>query len=215
MFSLSTLTLFGDSIQFCVKIAQSCLTLRNPMDYIVHEILQARILEWVAFPFSRGSSQNSNRIGLPHCRWSLYQLSHKGSPSSSIMSLKIRLQPDTSPLNHRLINPITLLNTVLTSLIGISDVVCVCARTQLHRTLCVPLHCSPLQAPLSMGFPRQEYWRGLPFPTLRNLPNTRIKPLSLTPSPKPFSSTKTYSTHILLFFSKEQCCSLSYPNQRP
>ena len=143
MFSLSTLTLFGDSIQFCVKIAQSCLTLRNPMDYIVHEILQARILEWVAFPFSRGSSQNSNRIGLPHCRWSLYQLSHKGSPSSSIMSLKIRLQPDTSPLNHRLINPITLLNTVLTSLIGISDVVCVCARTQLHRTLCVPLHCSP------------------------------------------------------------------------
>ena len=27
------------------------------MDYTVHEILQARILEWVAFPFSRGSSQ--------------------------------------------------------------------------------------------------------------------------------------------------------------
>ena len=31
------------------------------MDYIVHGILQARILEWVAFPFSRGSSQPSNR----------------------------------------------------------------------------------------------------------------------------------------------------------
>ena len=29
----------------------------NPMDYTVHEILRARILEWVAFPFSRGSSQ--------------------------------------------------------------------------------------------------------------------------------------------------------------
>ena len=143
MFSLSTLTLLGDSIQFCAKIAQSCLTLCNPMDYIVHGILQASILEWVAFPFSRGSSQNSNRTGLPHCRWSLYQLSHKGSPSSSIMSLKIRLQPDASPLNHRLINPITLLNTVLTSLIGISDGVCVCARTQLHWTLCVPMHCSP------------------------------------------------------------------------
>ena len=37
--------------------AQSCLTLCNLMDYIVHAILQARILEWVAFPFSRGSSQ--------------------------------------------------------------------------------------------------------------------------------------------------------------
>ena len=41
----------------CVKVAQSCLTLFDPMDYTVHGILQARILEWVAFPFSRGSSQ--------------------------------------------------------------------------------------------------------------------------------------------------------------
>ena len=32
-------------------------TLCNPMDYTVHGILQARILEWVAFPFSKGSSQ--------------------------------------------------------------------------------------------------------------------------------------------------------------
>ena len=39
-----------------VKVAQSCPTLCNPMDYTVHGILQARILEWVAFPFSRGSS---------------------------------------------------------------------------------------------------------------------------------------------------------------
>ena len=40
-----------------VKVAQLCLTLCDPMDCIVHGILQARILEWVAFPFSRGSSQ--------------------------------------------------------------------------------------------------------------------------------------------------------------
>ena len=40
-----------------VKVAQSCLTLRDPMDYTVHGILQARILEWVATLFSRGSSQ--------------------------------------------------------------------------------------------------------------------------------------------------------------
>ena len=44
-----------------VKVAQSCLTLCNPMDYTVHGILQARILEWVAFPFSRGSSQPRDR----------------------------------------------------------------------------------------------------------------------------------------------------------
>ena len=40
-----------------VKVAQSCLTLRDLMDYTEHGILQARILEWIAFPFSRGSSQ--------------------------------------------------------------------------------------------------------------------------------------------------------------
>ena len=40
-----------------MKVTQSCSTFCYPMDYIVHGILQARILEWVAFPFSRGSSQ--------------------------------------------------------------------------------------------------------------------------------------------------------------
>ena len=40
-----------------VKVAQSCPTLWDPMDYTVHGTLQARILECVAFPFSRGSSQ--------------------------------------------------------------------------------------------------------------------------------------------------------------
>ena len=44
-----------------VKVAQSCLTLCDPMDYTVHGILQARILEWVALPFSRGSSQPRDR----------------------------------------------------------------------------------------------------------------------------------------------------------
>ena len=37
--------------------AQSCPTLCDPMDYTAHGILQARILAWVAFPFSRGYSQ--------------------------------------------------------------------------------------------------------------------------------------------------------------
>ena len=40
-----------------VKVTQSCPTLCDPMDYIVCGILQGRILEWVAIPFSRGSSQ--------------------------------------------------------------------------------------------------------------------------------------------------------------
>ena len=51
------------------------------MDYTVHEILQARILDWVAFPFSRGifPTQGSHP-GLQNYRWILYQLNHKGSP---------------------------------------------------------------------------------------------------------------------------------------
>ena len=44
-----------------MKVAQSCPALCDPTDYTVHGILKARILEWVAFPFSRGSSQPSDR----------------------------------------------------------------------------------------------------------------------------------------------------------
>ena len=44
-----------------VKVTQLCLTLCDPVDYTVHGILQARILEWVTFPFSRGSSQPRDR----------------------------------------------------------------------------------------------------------------------------------------------------------
>ena len=46
-------------------------------------ILQARILEWVAIPFSKGSfwPQGSNLV-LPHCRKILYHLSHQGNPTN-------------------------------------------------------------------------------------------------------------------------------------
>ena len=49
-----------------VKVAQLCPTICNPMDYTVHGILQARILEWVAFPFSRGSSQPRDQTQVSH-----------------------------------------------------------------------------------------------------------------------------------------------------
>ena len=44
-----------------------------------------------------------------------------------------------------------------------------------HVQLCDSLDCS-YQAPLSMEFPRQEYWRGLPFPSPGDLPNPGIRP---------------------------------------
>ena len=49
-----------------VKVAQLCPTLCDPTDYTVHGILQARILEWVAFRFSRGSSQPRDWTQVSH-----------------------------------------------------------------------------------------------------------------------------------------------------
>ena len=66
-----------------VKVTQLCLTLCDPMDYTVHEILQARILEWVAVPFSRGSSTQGLNPRLLHCRRILYQWSYQGSLNSN------------------------------------------------------------------------------------------------------------------------------------
>ena len=52
------------------------------------------------------------------------------------------------------------------------SICCLVAKTLLrpHGLVC--------QAPLSMGFPRQEYWSGLPFPSSGDLPNQGIKPES-------------------------------------
>ena len=44
-----------------VKVAWSCPAVCDPMDHTVHGILQARTLEWVAYPISRGSSQPRNQ----------------------------------------------------------------------------------------------------------------------------------------------------------
>ena len=64
-----------------MKVAQLGPTLCNPMDYTLHGVLQARILEQVAVPFSKGSSQPRDQTQVSsHCRWILYQLSHQENP---------------------------------------------------------------------------------------------------------------------------------------
>ena len=75
---MGTVTIYYETEK--LKVPQLCPTLCNPMDCIVHGILQARILEWAAFPLSRGSFPNQgSNPGLPYCRRILYQLSHKES----------------------------------------------------------------------------------------------------------------------------------------
>ena len=65
-YRLSYPTTCGILVLSEVQVAQSCPTLCKPLDYTVHGILQARILEWVAFPFSRGSSQPRDRTQVSH-----------------------------------------------------------------------------------------------------------------------------------------------------
>jgi len=83
-----------------VKVAQLCLTLCDPMDYTVHGILQARILEWVAFPFSRGSPGDLSDPGI-----------EPGSPALQVDSLPTELSGTsiTSSLSICLLTDIRLL----------------------------------------------------------------------------------------------------------
>ena len=53
------------------------------MGYTVHGILQARILEWIAFTFAPGDCPKQGlNLGLSHYRQILYQLSYQGNPDS-------------------------------------------------------------------------------------------------------------------------------------
>ena len=129
----------------------------SPPGSYVQGIFQARTLEWVAISFSRGSSRprDQTRVscitnGLLHCRQILYWLSHQGSPQR-INWIHIHNPVHPSTLSHF-------------------------SHVQLFETLRNVAH----QAPLSMGFPRQEYWSGLPCPPLEDLPDPGIKPGSLT-----------------------------------
>ena len=68
------------------EIVQLCPILCDSMDCSlpassIHGISQARILEWVAISFSRGSSLSRDQTWVSCIQWVLYQLSHQGSPN--------------------------------------------------------------------------------------------------------------------------------------
>ena len=73
-----------------VLVTQSNLTLWNPTDYSppgpsVHAIVQARILEWVAIPFSRGSSQPRDWTWLSYIAGGLFISKPPGKPILKIL----------------------------------------------------------------------------------------------------------------------------------
>ena len=66
-----------------VKVAQSCLTLSNHMDYIVHRVLQARKLERVAFPPSMYLPNSGIELGSPALQVDSLQTELSGKPHFS------------------------------------------------------------------------------------------------------------------------------------
>ena len=85
-----------------LKLLHLCLTLCDPVDCSppgspVHGILQARILEWVALPSSRGSSPSRDwtHISYVSCigRWVLYHWHHLGSPVQSLSCVWLFVTP--------------------------------------------------------------------------------------------------------------------------
>ena len=71
----------------CVLVGQSCPTFCDPMDWSplgssVRGILQARILEWVAVPFSRGLPNLGSKPASPALAGRFFIARHQGSPNS-------------------------------------------------------------------------------------------------------------------------------------
>ena len=90
---------------------------------------------------------------------------------------------------------------------------CMLSRVRLFATPWTVAH----QAPLSMGFSRQEYCSGWPFPSPGDLSNTGTKPTSAAlaggfstaePREKPLANTSDVSNHYLPFCEKAEPCDL-------
>ena len=165
----------------CMKvlITQSCLTLFNPTDCSlpsssVHGILQARVLEWV--PFTSPGNHPNPRI-------------EPGSPALLTDSL-LSEQPGelcviyTCHSIKKIKKKWSNFSQHLLTTSGVSN-------SNIHRKKERKWSCSVVsdsvtpwtvaqQGPLSMGFSRQEYCSGLPFPSPGDLPNPGIEPRSPT-----------------------------------
>ena len=131
------------------EVAQSCPTLCDPMDCSlsgssVHGIFQARVLEWIAVSFSRGSSQPRNRSRVSHIagRYFTIWANREAQP---------RLKPQ---LNSKMW-PNTELEAKEKMLLSHFSHVRLCGTPQMAAHQDAP----------SMGFSRQEHWSGLPFPS--------------------------------------------------
>ena len=174
----------GCMIMTCrhAKSLHSCLTLCDPMDCSlpgssVHEILQTRILEWVAMPSSRVSSQPKDQTCIS---WGSYIaggfLTLESSGTHMIINqlllsrFKLCLtlcDPTDSSPSGSAVPGILQARTLEWVAISFSSAWKWKVKVKSHSR--VQLLGTPwtaaYQAPLSMGFSSQEYWSGLPLPS--------------------------------------------------
>ena len=147
------------------------------MNYTVHGILQARIWEWVAFRFSRGSSQPrdwsqiSRIAGGFFTSWATREAFRPPAAAAAAAKLLQSCPPlcdpiDSSPLGSS-VPGILQARTLEWVAISFSNAWKLKVKGKLLSR--VQLLATPwtaaYQAPLSMGFSRQEYWSGVPLPS--------------------------------------------------
>ena len=83
-----------------MKVAQLCLTLCEPIDSTVHGILQARILQWVAFPFSRGSSQPRDPTQVSHIAGGFFTSEPPGKPQGESRGRPLSTSHGSDEINY-------------------------------------------------------------------------------------------------------------------
>ena len=131
--------------------------------FSVHGIFQARVLEWAAISFSKGSSQSRDRTWVS-CIVDrrFYSLSHQGSLVKAMVFPVVMygLCPWDSPGKNTGVGCHFLLQ-------------CMEVKSESEVALSCPTLATPWtaahQAPPSMGVSRQEYWSGLPLPSPFNI----------------------------------------------
>ena len=160
------------------------------MDNLVHGILRARILEWAAFPFSRGSSQPRDRTQVSciaggfftswATREALGRIKRLWNRKKQLLGVQSAAATAAKLLQSclTLCNPIDgspsgspvpgILQARTLEWVAISFSNALKWKVKGKSLSCVRLFATPWtaahQAPPSMGFSRQEYWSGLPLP---------------------------------------------------
>ena len=121
-----------------------------------------RILDWVAYPFSRGSSWPRNRTGVSCIEVDSLQTELSGKQEVCVNTTDI-LSWHWFRF-HQNVFKLLIMKTQYNHLFIPWKVYCCCKVTKLCSTLWDPMDCNPPGSSVH-GFSRQEYWSGLPFPS--------------------------------------------------